>query len=36
MVGALGLSEDASNLLWIFLSQGMVYFFAAEFLFDVD
>jgi hypothetical protein len=36
LVGAFGLSVDSSTLLWTFAIQAAVYFFAAEFLFDVD
>jgi hypothetical protein len=36
LVGAFGLTVDNSTLLWTFAIQAAVYFFAAEFLFDVD
>jgi len=36
LVGALGLTVDSSTLLWTFAIQAAAYFFAAEFLFDVD
>jgi hypothetical protein len=36
IVGAFGLSVDRSEMFWTFAIQAAVYFFAAEFLFDVD
>ena len=36
MLGAFGLPMDNSGLLWVFAFQAAVYFFSAEFLFDVD
>jgi hypothetical protein len=36
MVGAFGLSMDGCSLLWVFALEAAVYFFSAEFLFDVD
>jgi len=36
MLGAFGLSMDTSSLLRVFVVQAAVYFFSAEFLFDVD
>jgi hypothetical protein len=36
MLGAFGLSLDRSDLLWVFVVQAIVYFWSAEFLFDVD
>jgi hypothetical protein len=36
IVSAFGLSVDRSEMFWTFAIQAAVYFFAAEFLFDVD
>jgi hypothetical protein len=36
IVGAFDLPVDRLTLMWIFAIQAAVYFFAAEFLFDVD
>jgi len=36
ILGAFGLSIDRYGLLWTFAIQAAVYFFSAEFLFDVD
>jgi hypothetical protein len=36
IVGAFGLSVNGTDLFWIFVIQAAVYFFSAEFLFDVD
>jgi hypothetical protein len=36
IVGGFGLSVDGTGLLWIFATQAAIYFFSAEFLFDVD
>jgi hypothetical protein len=36
IVGGFGLSVDGTGLLWIFAIQAAIYFFSAEFLFDVD
>jgi hypothetical protein len=36
IVGGFGLAVDGTGLLWIFAIQAAVYFFSAEFLFDVD
>ena len=36
IVGAFDLSVDRLTLMWIFAIQAAVYFFAADFLFDVD
>jgi hypothetical protein len=36
IVGAFGLRLDHTTLLWAFAIQALVYFFTAEFLFDVD
>jgi hypothetical protein len=36
IVGAFGLRLDHATLLWTFAIQALVYFWAAEFLFDVD
>jgi len=36
IVGALGSSLDRSDLYRLFVIQAAVYFFSAEFLFDVD
>jgi hypothetical protein len=35
VVGGFGLSVDGTGLLWIFAIQAAIYFFSAEFLFDV-
>jgi uncharacterized membrane protein len=36
IVGAFGLSLQSTDLLWVFAMQAALYFFSAEFLFDVD
>jgi hypothetical protein len=36
ILGTNGMSLDRSALLWVFAIQAAVYFFSAEFLFDVD
>jgi hypothetical protein len=36
IVGALGISLQGTDLLWVFAMQAVLYFFSAEFLFDVD
>jgi hypothetical protein len=36
IVGAFGLSVTGTDLYWIFAIQAAVYFFSAEFLFDLD
>lgn len=36
LMGAFGFSVDGASLLWIFAIQAAVYFFSAEFLFNVD
>jgi uncharacterized membrane protein len=36
IVGAFGLRLQGTDLLWVFAMQAALYFFSAEFLFDVD
>ena len=36
IVGALGSSLQGTDLLWVFAVQAALYFWSAEFLFDVD
>jgi hypothetical protein len=36
LVGGFGLSVNGTDLLWMFAIQAAIYFFSAEFLFDVD
>jgi hypothetical protein len=36
ILGAFGLSLDRSGFLWLFAIEAIVYFWSAEFLFDVD
>jgi hypothetical protein len=36
IVGAFGLSVNRSEMFWTFAIQAALYFFAGEFLFDVD
>ena len=36
IVGGFGLSVDGTGLLWILATQAAIYFFSADFLFDVD
>lgn len=36
ILGAFGRSLDRADILWVFCIEALVYFWSAEFLFDVD